>query len=146
MPTSECGVWPLKGGFISQSTGHGLEMCRWNLAGRSGSDQCYTMVGSSSPVGGRENLFKTFSPFFPPSPSLPPSGVDEVRDHITGVWPPVSLILLPQLGTHTAVQQHAHCASPFTLPPPPACRYRYKESKASCFSTTYLISASLGML
>lgn len=92
---------------------------------------------------------QTFSPFFPPSPfslNLSPSiwsGWSQRPHH----WCLASSLFDPPalLGTDTAVQQHAHCASPFT-PPPPACRYKYEESKTGCFCTTFLIPATLGML
>lgn len=49
-----------------------------------------------------------------PSPSLSPSGVDEVRDHITGVWPPVSLIL-PLCLAHTQLYNSMPIVPPLSL-------------------------------
>lgn len=127
----------------------GLETCRWNLAGRSGSDYCYTAPVSPTLVCRRENLFK---PSLPSSlfGTLSPSRSHQLSLHLDWMksvttslvsWPAVSLISHLAWHTRTAVQQRAHYASPLTLPR--ACSFKYKVSKAGWFCNTYLIFASL---
>lgn len=150
LSTSQCEMRPLKGGFILQTWGtqavnvqveSSWRVWHWLVLHDGGVIQACLWEG---------DFVQTFSPSFPslvlclsPSPLLPPSGVDEVRDHISGVWPSVCLILPLSLAfTHRCTTAYPLCL----FFPLPACRYKYKESKASCFSVIYSISASLGML
>lgn len=105
--------------------GHMLEMCRWmELAGLA-LISVTRRRGHPVPSVGGENLSKPFLTSSPPHPQLPPSGVDEVRDHVAGVWPPVSLI--PPLSLAHTCSCTTACSLCLSFLPR-ACRYKYEEN------------------